>query len=196
VTDVCALRMEELFGCWQEARRADKISSRLLVIRTELDEHYDHISAVLKEVECSSRLLRDLHDLFPIYRSRVSMVLYYLQIILPTMCKTMRDMTIYIENDELSTKLQWVLMNDRMSAQGGTTLLQRFAMYCEALVQTVRLLSRCGNFSKDCPPYMIGPTDNVGRSPLYDPTTLELLRVRHMRLRKLQGIPGTQLCYF
>ncbi|EHK99211.1 hypothetical protein M7I_4893 [Glarea lozoyensis 74030] len=169
VTDVCALRMEELFGCWQEARRADKISARLLVIRTELDEHYEHISAVLKEVECSSRLLRDLYDLFPIYRSRVPMVLYYLQIILPTMCKTMRDMTIYIENDALTIKDQWVVMNNRLSAQGGMTLAQRFLMYCEALVQTVRLLSR---------------------SPLYDPTSLELLRVRHMRLRKLQGLPA------
>jgi hypothetical protein len=196
VTDVCTLRMEELYGCWQEARRADKISSRLLVIRTELDEHYDHISAVLKEVECSSRLLRDLYDLFPIYQNRVPMVLYYLQIILPTMSKTMRDMAIYIENDELSTKVQWVLMNDRLSAQGGMTLAQRFSMYCEALVQTVRLLSRCGNISKDCSLFMIGPTDDVSRSPLYDPTTLELLRERHIRLRKLQGIPGTQLYYF
>jgi hypothetical protein len=148
VTDVFAQRMDELFGCWQEARRADKTSARLLVIRTELEEHYEHISAVLKEVECSSRLLRDLYDLFPIYRSRVPMVLYYLQVILPTMCKTMRDMTIYIENDELPTKAQWVLMNDRLSAQGGMTLAQRFSMYCEALVQTVRLLSRCGKLSR------------------------------------------------
>jgi hypothetical protein len=150
VTDVCILRMEELFGCWQEARRADKISARLLVIRTELEEHYDHISAVLKEVECSSRLLRDLYDLFPIYRSRVPMVLYYLQVILPTMCKSMRDMMIYIDNDALSTKVQWVLMTDRLSVQGGMTLAQRFSMYCEALIQTVRLLSRCGK-PQGCP---------------------------------------------
>merc|ERR1711964_733851 len=27
-------------------------------------------------------------------------------------------------------------------------------------------------------------------SPLYDPTTLELLRMRHLRLRLLQGIPA------
>ncbi|KAG9232908.1 hypothetical protein BJ875DRAFT_379717 [Amylocarpus encephaloides] len=160
--------MEELFGCWQEARRADKISARLLVIRTELDEFYGNITAVLKEVESSSRLLRDLYDLFPIYRSRVAMVLYYLNVILPTMSRTMRDMTIYIDNDELPTGLQWTLMYQRIGDQGGMNLAQRFAMYCEALVQTVRLLSR---------------------SPLYDPTSLELLRVRHMRLRKLQGIP-------
>lgn len=30
----------------------------------------------------------------------------------------------------------------------------------------------------------------VSRSPLYDPTALELLRMRHLRLRTLQHIPG------
>ena len=143
VTDVCATRMDELYGCWQEARRCDKISGRLRALQVELDEHYEHISALTTQVDKCSRILRDLFDLFPIYRSRVPLVLYYLQIILPTMCKTMRDMTIYIENDELPIHIQWRLMDERLSSQGGTTLAQRFLMYCEALVQTVRLLSRC-----------------------------------------------------
>ncbi|KAF4625426.1 hypothetical protein G7Y89_g12738 [Cudoniella acicularis] len=173
LTDVCAVRMEELFGCWQEAKRADKVAAQLLSLRTDLDpEYYENISAVLKEVECSSRLLRDLYDLFPIYRTRVPVVLYYLNVILPTLCKTMRDMMIYIDNADLPTRTQWRLMTERLGDQGGMTLAQRFAMYCEALVQTVRLLSR---------------------SPTYDPTSLELLRVRHMRLRKLQGIPDPQV---
>ncbi len=33
---------------------------------------------------------------------------------------------------------------------------------------------------------------DVSRSPLYDPTSLELLRMRHLRLRALQHIPGTR----
>jgi len=164
--------MEECFGCWQEARRADKVAAILLALRTALPEYYENISAVLKEVESASRLLRDLYDLFPIYRSRVPVVLYYLNVILPTFQKTMRDMLIYIDNGDLPARTQWTLMSQRLSDQGGMTLAQRFVMYCEALVQTVRLLSR---------------------SPLYDPTSLELLRVRHMRLRKLQGIPDPRV---
>lgn len=147
LTDVCAVRMEELFGCWQEARRADKVADKLLAIRTALNpEYYENISAVLKEVESASRLLRDLYDLFPIYRNRVPIVLYYLTVILPTLCKTMRDMMIYIDNDDLPIRSRWTLMAERLSDQGGITLAQRFAMYCEALVQTVRLLSRCREF--------------------------------------------------
>jgi len=144
--------MEECFGCWQEARRADKIASILLAIRTALDpEYYENISAVLKEVESASRLLRDLYDLFPIYRTRVPVVIYYLNVILPTFQKTMRDMLIYIDNEDLPPRTQWTLMSQRLADQGGMTLAQRFVMYCEALVQTVRLLSRCAfstyNFS-------------------------------------------------
>jgi len=136
--------MEECFGCWQEARRADKVAAILLALRTALPEYYENISAVLKEVESASRLLRDLYDLFPIYRSRVPVVLYYLNVILPTFQKTMRDMLIYIDNGDLPARTQWTLMSQRLSDQGGMTLAQRFVMYCEALVQTVRLLSRCG----------------------------------------------------
>jgi hypothetical protein len=137
--------MEELFGCWQEARRADKVADILLSIRTTLSpSFYENISAVLKEVESASRLLRDLYDLFPIYRSRVPVVLYYLNVVLPTFQKTMRDMLIYIDNEDLPARTQWSLMSQRLADQGGMTLAQRFVMYCEALVQTVRLLSRCG----------------------------------------------------
>jgi hypothetical protein len=162
--------MEELLGCWREAQRADKIAEGLLRIRTVLDlEFYDQISAVLREVESTSRLLRDLYDLFPIYRSRVPIIIYYLNVILPSLTRTMKEMIFYIEHESLTARSQWTLMSDRLSQQGGMTLAARFVMFVEMLVQLVRLLSR---------------------SPLYDPTSLELLRLRHLRLRTLQHIPG------
>lgn len=162
--------MDELFGCWQEARRADRVATELLRIRATTDlEYYDRITALLREVETTSRLLRDLHDLFPIYRDRVSIILYYLTIILPCLQKTLRDMMIYIDHGALPPYRQWELMIDRLSDQGGMGLTPRFVMYIEFLVQLVRLLTS---------------------SPLYDPTSLELLRMRILRLRLLRGIPG------
>ncbi|KAF8865488.1 hypothetical protein BDZ45DRAFT_711116 [Acephala macrosclerotiorum] len=162
--------MEELLGCWREAQRADKVAAHLVRIRNTLElEFFEHITAVLKEIESSSRLLRDLYDLFPIYRSRVPMIVYYLNVILPSYCKTLQQMTVYVDNDGLPARSQWVLMYERMGEQGGMTLAARFVMFVDFLVQMVRLLSR---------------------SPLYDPTTLELLRMRHLRLRLLQGIPA------
>ena len=86
--------MEVLLGAWREALRADKAVVQLLRIRRELGlEFYDHITAVLKEIESTSRLLRDLYDLFPIYRSRVPIIVYYLDIILPSLERTIKNMS-------------------------------------------------------------------------------------------------------
>ncbi|KAK0104621.1 hypothetical protein ONS95_004907 [Cadophora gregata] len=162
--------MEELLGCWREAQRADKAVVQLLRIRAVLDlEFYDHITAVLREIESTSRLLRDLYDLFPIYRSRVPIIIYYLDVILPSLERTIKNMMVYIDNDAFPARTQWTLTVERLGDQGGMSLPTVFVMYVEFLVQIVRLLSR---------------------SPLYDPTTLELLRMRHLRLRLLQGIPA------
>jgi hypothetical protein len=136
--------MEEFPGCWREAQRADKVAEGLLRIRTTLDlEFYDQISAVLKEVESTSRLLRDLYDLFPIYRSRVPIIVYYLNVILPSLCRTMKEMMLYLEHESLPARAQWTLMSDRLEQQGSMTLAARFVLYVELLIQLVRLLSRC-----------------------------------------------------
>jgi hypothetical protein len=135
--------MEELLGCWREAQRADKVSSQLLRIRNAVGlEFYDHITAILREVESSSRLLRDLYDLFPIYRTRVPIILYYLNVVLPSLCKTLQEMMIYIDNAGLPPKAQWTLMVERLGAQGGMSLAARFVMFVELLIQLVRLLSK------------------------------------------------------
>lgn len=94
--------MEELLGCWREAKRADKVAVQLERIRREIDpEFYDHITTVLREIESTSRLLRDIYDLFPIYRSRVPVVLYYLNVLLPSSCKSLKDMALYLEHDRM-----------------------------------------------------------------------------------------------
>ncbi|CAL3964136.1 unnamed protein product [Diplocarpon coronariae] len=162
--------MEELLGCWQEAQRADKAAVQLQRIREELGpECFEHITAVIREIESCSRLLRDLYDLFPIYQSRIPIIINHLNLILPSLCKTIQGMMVYIDNDAFPARTQWTLMYERLGNQGGITLSLRFVMYVELLVQLVRLLSR---------------------SLLYDPTTLERLRIRHLRLRLLQGIPA------
>lgn len=146
VTDASTLRMEELYGCWQEARRCDKVATRLLLLRSknEVDDYYDDITILLREVESSSRLLRDLYDLFAIYRSRIPYIHYYLTIILPSMSKTMRDMLVFIDNEQLPTRLQWTLMGEKWIESSELGLSNRFQMYCDALIQLIRLLGRCG----------------------------------------------------
>lgn len=130
--DLCmalALEIEPVFGCWQEAIRCDRVIVHLLRTRRDLgDEYYKHITDLISEVEATSRLLRDVYDLYPIYRSRGPIVSYYLDVVLPCLQKTLRDMMIYIDNDEISPRRQWVLMNDRLGEQLGIALANRFDM--------------------------------------------------------------------
>lgn len=138
--------MEELLGCWREAQRADKVAAQLLRIRNAVGlEFYENITAILREVESSSRLLRDLYDLFPIYRSRVPIIIYYLNIVLPSLCKTLQEMMIYIDNAGLPPKAQWTLMVERLGAAGGMSLAARMVMYVSMLIQLIQLLSKYGN---------------------------------------------------
>ena len=97
-------KMEELLGCWREARRVDNIAASLASLRATLDiEFTDHIMAVLREVESTSRLLRDIYDLFPVYRSRVPIILYYLNVLLPSLCRSLKDMALYLEHGSTYT---------------------------------------------------------------------------------------------
>ncbi|KIN01859.1 hypothetical protein OIDMADRAFT_120606 [Oidiodendron maius Zn] len=160
--------MEEL-GCWQEAERCDRAATQLLRIRRELTvESFEEVTQLVVEVEATSRILRDIYDLFRLYRARTVIVTYYLTLVLGCLQKTLRDMMIYISNDELLSGRQWVLMNERLGDQGDISLIERFILYFNFLVQCIRLFSR---------------------SPLYDPALLQSLRLKIIRLRRLRGIP-------
>lgn len=130
-------------GCWHEADRADLVAVHLIRLKELFGlEFYDHISAVLREVESTSRLLRDLYDLFPIYQSRFPVVEYYLDIVLPSVQRTLRDMMVYIDNDGLTPRSQWTIMIERMNSLASLTLASRFVAYNDFLIQLIRLLSR------------------------------------------------------
>lgn len=133
--------MEE-FGCWHEAQRCDLIAVHLLRLRDELRLDFeDSVTPLVRAVDQTSRLLRDIHDLFSIYRTRASLVRHDLTVILPCLSKTLRDMNTYVGSELLPAGRQWILMNERLNAQGGMTLGARFAMYYDFLVQLIRLLS-------------------------------------------------------
>lgn len=119
----------ELHGCWLEAARCDRVAVILLRLRNDLTiAFHEHITALIREVESTSRLLRDLYDLFSFYPTRVAIVDYYLHVILPCLSKTLRDMLIYIDNIQLTYTSQWTLMNERLGDQGGMPLVHRFVM--------------------------------------------------------------------
>ena len=140
--------MEELRGVWREATRADKTAHHLNRIRDAFsEEHFAPITAVLREVEASSRLLRDFHDLWPLYPARGARLSYYLHVLLPCYCRSLRDMLVFLDNAGLSTAAQWTLMMDRLDGQAGYTLPERFVLYFDFLVQLIRNLTQYVSFS-------------------------------------------------
>ncbi|PBP28290.1 hypothetical protein BUE80_DR000638 [Diplocarpon rosae] len=79
--------LEELLRRLREAQGADKAAVPLQRIREELGSgFFQHITAVLREIESCSRLLRDFCDAFLIHESTVAIIIYHLSIIIPTDC--------------------------------------------------------------------------------------------------------------
>jgi hypothetical protein len=97
-----------LYFFWREAQRVDKIAASLASLRATLDiELTDHIMAVFREVESTSRLLRDIYDLFPVYRSRVPIILYYLNVLLPSLSTSLKDIAFYLELNNIYSFLAY-----------------------------------------------------------------------------------------
>jgi hypothetical protein len=136
--------LRTLTSCWEEAQRVDIASKKLIELRSKLpEEEVESITAIIRENESLSRILRDLYDLFPIYISMLPVVLYYLDVVLPAVSAVSG---IILQNhnhpDKPVLEIWESLLADlnitRMSPQA------EFMMYVEFLVQLVRLFSRYG----------------------------------------------------
>ncbi|OLN97137.1 hypothetical protein CCHL11_02245 [Colletotrichum chlorophyti] len=115
--------------CCCEAERADLVSMNLEGLRMALPEVYGgHITALAGEVRSSSRILRDLADLSQVHFTRVPILLNYLNIVLPCLSKTLRDILNYYDDRTVSRETRWRRMYHRMTQEvNGLPLPQRFA---------------------------------------------------------------------
>jgi len=133
-----------LQGCFHEALRADEVSKRLETLRTFLpDSLQSYITAVSEEIKTSSRLLRDMADLSQAHIPRVPVILSYLHVLLPCLCRSLRDITNYYDDKALTKELRWRTMYHKMTDEaGGLPLPQRFTMYNHFLTLLAQLLTR------------------------------------------------------
>lgn len=136
--------MAELVVCWLEANRADDIAAALYRIQQEVDVLLvNDVADVITEIRLSSRILRDLYDLFPIYNERVEFLLDHLSTILPCFRRTLQDILNHIgKYPEFSFNRIWVEIDEDLRRQGDVSLVDRFKIYNNFLIQLVRLLSR------------------------------------------------------
>ena len=133
-----------LQGCSLEAERADRVALGLDGLRAALSESYHgHIVAVSEEIRTSGRLLRDLLGRTQMHTQRVPLVLNYLQIILPCLSRTLRDITGFYEDKSYSRELRWRKMYHEMAKEAsGLSLYQRFMQYNTFLSMLLQLLTR------------------------------------------------------
>jgi hypothetical protein len=132
--------LQKLTGCWREAQRAEIAAAKLLELRSTLADT-DSITSLLREIETIPRLLRDLYDLFPIYVSRILIVLNYLDVILPALSAVSRSIIGKLDYSEVTTKVGWDSLLARLRIDE-MSLHSELAMYKEFLVQLVRLFAR------------------------------------------------------
>ncbi|GAW10953.1 hypothetical protein ANO14919_002910 [Xylariales sp. No.14919] len=158
-----------LDGCCVEAERADRVGYCLQGLRNALPENlHPHLTAVIDHLQDTSQLLRDLADKSQIHLSQVPVMIDYLNVILPCLCRTLRDIMGFYEDKFLSKEHRWRTMYHRMSNElPGTTLPARFVMYNQFL----GLLN-----------YMLT------RDPNFDVNAMEALRIRILQLRDARKI--------
>ncbi|KAF5980835.1 hypothetical protein FCOIX_4585 [Fusarium coicis] len=123
----------------------------------------------MEEVSISGQLLRELAEYSKVHFSRVPVVLDYLEIILPCLSRSLRDITTYYEDRTLTKENRWRKMYHSMTQEaGGLSLPQRFILYNRFLSLLRELLLR---------------------SPNFDFNTMECTRLQLMQLREARGIP-------
>ncbi|KAI1023153.1 hypothetical protein LB503_000702 [Fusarium chuoi] len=164
------LELHLLQGCCLEAERADRVAVQLLGLRNALGEGtHTHLLMTMEEVSISGQLLRDLAEYSKVHFSRVPVVLDYLEILLPCLSRSLRDITTYYEDRTLTKENRWRKMYHSMTQEaGGLSLPQRFILYNRFLSLLRELLLR---------------------SPNFDFNTMECTRLQLMQLREARGIP-------
>ncbi|KAF2973406.1 hypothetical protein GQX73_g5 [Xylaria multiplex] len=104
-----------LDGCCIEAERADRVGYCLQGLRNALPENlHSHLTAVIDQLQITSQLLRDLADKSQIHLSQVPVMIDYLNVILPCLCRTLRDIMGYYEDKFLSKEHRWRTMYHRL----------------------------------------------------------------------------------
>lgn len=138
------LRLHLLEGCLVEAERADVVAYRMDELRRTLPgPPQPHLMVTTEEIKTSSQILRDLADHSQIHFSRVPVVLDYLEIVLPCLSRSLRDITAHYEDQAHTLENRWRRMYHTMTEEaGGLPIQQRFVLYNHFLILLRELLTR------------------------------------------------------
>jgi hypothetical protein len=133
-----------LRGCILEAERADTVWLRLDGLRKALAEKgHVYLNATIAGIRLGSGLLRELADLSQIHQERIPVTLDHLNIVLPCLSRSLRDITSYYEDKSMSKHNRWRKMFHSLTEEAnGLILPERFTLYNNLLALLRDLLAR------------------------------------------------------
>ncbi|ETS86912.1 hypothetical protein PFICI_00740 [Pestalotiopsis fici W106-1] len=158
-----------LDGCCYEAERAERVAGSLEQLRQHLPpDMHAHLAGLITQIISTSHNLRDITDHSQVHMARVPWATDHLNILLPCLARTLRDIEGYYSNNGESRVNRWRRMYQEMGEElRGTPLPARFVLYNDYLNQLRFLL---------------------GRSPNYDPNSLIYMQRRILDLRRARDI--------
>lgn len=118
-------------GCALEAQRADTVALQLEGLGNSLTESsIGHLAIIVEEIHWIAAFLRELADYSQIHQDRIPIVLNHLNVVLPCISRTLRDIQGYIENKSMTKRNRWRTMYHEMKEEAdGIELAQRFSIY-------------------------------------------------------------------
>ncbi|KAK8925170.1 hypothetical protein VCV18_005596 [Metarhizium anisopliae] len=122
-----------LKGCYLEAYRSDDIALKLEGLRIALNEPSNsYLADTVKEIASVARRLRELADIAQVNRDCLAYVLDPLNIVLPCLSKSLRDIKTHYDRCSLSKENRWRNMYHCMKDEvNGLSLPDRFKIYYE-----------------------------------------------------------------
>ena len=118
-------------GCALEAQRAETVALQLEGLGNSLNESsLVHMALIIDEMHWTAAFLRELADYSQIHQDRIPIVLNHLNVILPCLSRTLRDIQRYVEDRSLTKRNRWRAMyHDMKEEADGIDLSKRFRIY-------------------------------------------------------------------
>lgn len=118
-------------GCSLEAARSDTVAFQLDGLRNALVEaNNPHMAALIDEIRACAFYLRELVDLSHVYQDRAPVVLNHLNVVLPCLSRSLRDITTFYEDRSMNKRTRWRTMYHNMTNEAdGLKLPERFELY-------------------------------------------------------------------
>lgn len=166
--DPLAVEVRLLTGCGVEAERCRTVAVSLEGLRLVVAEaNHPDMFATIDEMRRCGRLLDGIAQESALYQDRVPIVLDHLNVVLPSLARSLRDITGYWEDTSRSVQERWRCIYHNLEREAGIPLPSRFFLYKSYLL-SLRLL-------------LINSRD-------FDFNQLEADRARIMVLREASGI--------